>query len=56
MYHHLVDLYQVCSNYATGVKNGPAAGVTQGYIKSTFFSEYGHVAYQIKGIKYIIIC
>ena len=22
MYHHLVDLYQVCSNYTLGVKNG----------------------------------
>ena len=22
--HHLVDLYQVCSNYAPGAKNGPA--------------------------------
>ena len=28
MYHHLVDLYQVCSNKAPGVKNGPAPGVT----------------------------
>ena len=26
--HHLVDLNQVCSNYAPGVKNGPAPGVT----------------------------
>ena len=25
---HLVDLYQVCSNYAHGAKNGPALGVT----------------------------
>ena len=23
MYHHLVDLYQVCSNNDPGVKNGP---------------------------------
>ena len=22
--HHLVDLYQVCSNYTPGAKNGPA--------------------------------
>ena len=29
-------------------KNGPAAGVKLAYIKLTF-SEYGHVAYQIKG-------
>ena len=27
MYHHLVDLYQVCSNYAPGAKSGPAPGV-----------------------------
>ena len=26
--YHLVDLYQVCSNYAPGAKNGPAPGVT----------------------------
>ena len=25
---HLVDLYQVCSNYAYRAKNGPALGVT----------------------------
>ena len=24
MWHHLMDLYQVCSNNAPGVKNGPA--------------------------------
>ena len=24
--HHQVDLYQVCSNYDPGVKNGPAPG------------------------------
>ena len=28
MWHLLVDLYQVCSNDAPGVKTGPAAGVT----------------------------
>ena len=28
MKHHLVDLYQGCSNYAPGVKNRPAPGVT----------------------------
>ena len=27
MEHHLVNLYQVCSNYAPGTKNGPALGV-----------------------------
>ena len=26
MLHFLVDLYQVCSNYAPGAKNGPALG------------------------------
>ena len=26
--HHLVDHFQVCSNYAPGTKNGPAPGVT----------------------------
>ena len=50
MYHHLVDLYQVCSNYAPWAKNGPPTEVTQAYIKSTF-SEYVHFAYQIKGSK-----
>ena len=38
MKHHLVDLYQVCSNYAPGAKNRPAPGVTcftQAYIGKT---------------------
>ena len=26
MKHHLVDLYQVCSNYIPGAKNGPPPG------------------------------
>ena len=26
MKHHLVDFYQVCSNYTPGVKNGHALG------------------------------
>ena len=26
--HHLVDYYQVCSNYATGAKKGPAPAVS----------------------------
>ena len=29
MYHDLVDLYQVCSNYATGAKIGPTPGVAR---------------------------
>ena len=41
-------LYQVCSNNASEAKNRSATGVTWAYIKSTF-SEYDHVAYQIKG-------
>ena len=28
MYYHLVDLYQICSNYSPGAKNGPAPEVT----------------------------
>ena len=28
MWHDLVDLYQVCSNYAPWAKNGPTPGVT----------------------------
>ena len=48
MQHHLVDIYQICSNKAPGVNNGPTAGVTLAYIKSTF-SGNGHVAYQTKG-------
>ena len=28
MLHHLVDLYQVCSNYIPWAKNGPALGAT----------------------------
>ena len=32
VYHDLVDLYQFCSNYAPGAKNGPAPGVTRFYI------------------------
>ena len=26
--HHLVDFYQICSNYTPVTKNGPALGVT----------------------------
>ena len=26
MKYHIVDLYQVCSNYAPGAKNGPPRG------------------------------
>ena len=26
MYHHLVDLYQVCSHYTPRAKNGPTPG------------------------------
>ena len=26
MKHHLVNLYQVCSNYTPGAKNSPAGG------------------------------
>ena len=43
-----MDFYQVYSNKAPGAKNGPTAAVIEAYIKSTF-SEYCHVAYQIKG-------
>ena len=35
MKHHLMNLYQVCSNYISGAKNGPTPGVTcfsQNYI------------------------
>ena len=28
MKYHPVDLYQVCSNYTPGAKNGPTPGVT----------------------------
>ena len=28
MKHHLVDIYQACSNYPPGTKNGHAPGVT----------------------------
>ena len=28
MKHHLVDLYQLCSNYAPWANNGPTLGVT----------------------------
>ena len=48
VWNFLVNLYQVCSNYAPGAKNGPVPGVTKTDIKLTF-SEYVHVAYQIKG-------
>ena len=46
MWHHLVDPFQAYSNYAPGAKNGPAAGVS---LYKITFSEYGRVAYQIKG-------
>ena len=44
-----MDHYRVCFflNYASGAENGPAAGVTHPYIKSTF-QDIGHDAYQIK--------
>ena len=29
MYHNIVDLYQVCSNYAPDAKIGPTPGVTR---------------------------
>ena len=29
MYHDLVNLYQVCSNYTPGAKIGPTPGVTR---------------------------
>ena len=32
MKYHLVDLYQVCSNYSPGFKNGPAPGGHMLYI------------------------
>ena len=31
--HHLVDLYQVCSNYCLGTKNGPRSRSLLFYIK-----------------------
>ena len=42
------SINQVSSDHAPGAKNGPVAWVTLASIKSTF-SEYGPVAYQIKG-------
>ena len=45
MYHYLVDLYQVCSNYTPGAKNGPASGshILHGLcwenVKKIFLSE-----------------
>ena len=46
MLHHLVDLSQVCSNYAPGAKDGPARWshvvhwlITGKHEKNTFFSE-----------------
>ena len=50
MEHHLVNHYQVCSNYTLEQKNWSALGVTLAYVNLTF-SEYGHVAYRIKGNK-----
>ena len=46
--HHLVNFYQFVQIIPLVPKNVPAARVSYAYIKSTF-SEYGHVAYQIKG-------
>ena len=37
MSHDLVDLYQTCSNYARGAKNGTAPGVT--YFKKVYKGE-----------------
>ena len=43
-----MDFYQV-NQIMPMEPNDHAAGVIEAYIKSTFFSEYFHVAYQIKG-------
>ena len=42
-----MDLYQIRSNDAPGAKMGHQRGHIGLY--KTIFSEYGHVAYQIKG-------
>ena len=48
MYHHLVDIYQVCLNDAPGAKNGPAPwvmchmfyiGLYRENMKKIFYSE-----------------
>ena len=44
----MCSINQICSDHDLGAKNGPLARVTLAYIKSNF-SEYDHVAYQIKG-------
>ena len=36
--HHLIDLYQVCTNYAPGAKNGPASGVIRDMVSA--FNRY----------------
>ena len=34
LWHHLVDLYQVCSNTAPGAKNGPSPRVITYFISA----------------------
>ena len=41
MEYHLVNLYQVCSNYVPGAKNGfaPGSHVSHGHIKGKTLKE-----------------
>ena len=43
MWHHLVDLYQVCSNHTPGDKDGPAPGVTRD------MTSYLQIVHVLKG-------
>ena len=42
IWHHLIDIYQICSNYATGAK------IALPQESHKLISEYCHAAYQIK--------
>ena len=61
MSHLLVDLYQVCSNDAPGVKSGPAPGVTslkQQQTRKTlkiFFCETSGCIALIFGMQHLLV-
>ena len=61
MKHHLVNLYQVCSNYIPWAKNGPAPGVTfnidllRGKHEKIFLSETIWLRALIFGMKHHLV-
>ena len=62
MNHHLVDLYQVCSNYPPGTKNCPAPvshmfdiGLYRGKHGKIFWSETIRARALVVGMKHVLV-